>query len=306
MQKDNQTSQSGLIVSYFGNSVAVEAEDGQIFQCYLHRNQELPVVGDKVTWTLERGEQGIITTILPRHSLLVRGGPHGQTKPLAANVDLIMIVMAPPPIFSSYLVDRYLAAAELQHISPMLVLNKKDLLQEAALDEAKKALAVYADIGCPVVLTSIYMKDTIQTLADMIKQKTAVLVGPSGVGKSSLITALGSEAAIRIGDVSTKGAGKHTTTATRLYHLPQGGYLIDSPGVREFNLWSINKQEIFQCFREFQPFLHQCQFRDCDHMSEPGCVVQAAVADGKIHAERYASYQTFMKQAKNDKKKSHT
>lgn len=295
--KHHTPGQQGLVISYFGNSVAVEAEDGQVFQCHLRRNQPLPVVGDRVTWQLEKGETGIITGIMPRRSLLSRGDARGNMKPIAANLDLIMIVMAPPPIFSEYLVDRYLVAAELLNLSPVIVLNKTDLLDDVTQQATFDRLKPYHQVPYPVVLSSIYSKDGLTELAAHLKDKMAVLVGPSGVGKSSIIAALADSESIRIGEVTAKGAGKHTTTATRLYHLPQGGGLIDSPGVREFNLWPVSQQDILRGFKEFSKFLHGCKFRDCLHLVEPGCAVQAAVASGTISPQRYASYQELIKRA---------
>src|SRR3990167_10022778 len=131
----------GLVISYFGNSVAVRADDGQVFQCHLKRNQILPVVGDHVLWQLEKGETGIIIDIEPRQSLLARGDGRGNMKPIAANVNYLLIVMAPPPIFSEYLVDRYLVAAELLTIPAIIVLNKVDLLDDASLKALEKRLA---------------------------------------------------------------------------------------------------------------------------------------------------------------------
>ncbi len=293
----------GLVISYFGSSVAVEAEDGQVFQCHLRRNQEIPVVGDRVEWQLEADNTGTIIRVLDRRSLLARGDAHGKTKPIAANVDTIVIVMAPPPIFSEYLVDRYLVAAELLKIQPILVLNKADLLDDTSRQGAMERLEPYRRIPYSVVLSSIMTADGLQELGGHLKGKTAVLVGPSGVGKSSIIAALGNGEAIRIGEVSPKGAGKHTTTATRLYHLPQGGSLIDSPGVREFNLWQVSKKEVLQGFKEFETFLSGCKFRDCLHVVEPGCEVQAAMMSGKISAQRYASYQELIKEADSYKNK---
>ena len=299
-EKDPTAHRQGVVISYFGNSVAVEEEDGQVFQCHLRRNQELPVVGDRVIWHLESADTGVILQILSRRSLLSRGDGRGKMKPIAANVDAIVIVMAPAPIFSDYLVDRYLIAAELLNIKPIIVLNKADLLNDSSRVAALAQLTPYGDINYPIILSSIYDKASLAALDASLKDKTCVLVGPSGVGKSSIIAALSQADSIRIGDVSAKGAGKHTTTATRLYHLPQGGHLIDSPGVREFNLWPVTKQEILRGFKEFQPVLTGCKFRDCSHLVEPGCAVQAAVASGKISAQRFASYQALMKEAKND------
>jgi ribosome biogenesis GTPase len=297
MHKENALGQQGLVISYFGNSVAVEAENGQVFQCHLRRNQDLPVVGDKVCFELGQGETGTIITIEPRRSLLARGDNRGKSKPIAANIDAIVIVMSPPPIFSEYLVDRYLIASELLHIPPILVLNKMDLLTDATRQAAMDRLLPYRHIPYPVVLSSARTQEGLHDLGLQLKDRMAVLVGPSGVGKSSIIAGLGNDLAIRVGDVSPKGAGKHTTTATRLYHLPQGGSLIDSPGVREFNLWSVNQKEVLQGFKEFQHFLEGCKFRDCLHLVEPGCAVQAATASGKISQERFKSYQELMKEA---------
>lgn len=300
VKQESPVGQRGLVISYFGSSVAVEVDDGQVFQCHLRRNQELPVVGDRVRFQPEANLTGTIIGIEPRHSLLERGDGHGKAKAIAANIDMLLIVMSPPPIFSEYLIDRYLVAAELLNIQPVLVLNKADLLNDETRIDAMQRLKAYQTIPYPVVLSSIY--GGLADLALQIKGKTAVLVGPSGVGKSSIIAALGGHASIVVGEVSSKGSGKHTTTATRLYHLPEGGQLIDSPGVREFNLWAVAQKDVLKGFKEFQSFVGSCKFRDCQHMVEPGCAVQAALENGKISAERHQSYQKLMKEAAAYKK----
>lgn len=290
--------QKGLVISYFGNSVAVEAEDGQVFQCHLRRNQELPVVGDHVQFEMDQGETGTISAIVERRTVLGRSDNRGKMKTLAANVDAMLIVMSPPPVFADYLVDRYMVAGELLGVEPVLVLNKSDLLAETS---DLSFLESYRQIPYPVILSSTIAPGGLNDLAAYLQQKSAVLVGPSGVGKSSIIMGLVDEA-IRTTAVSPKGAGKHTTTATRLYHLPKGGSLIDSPGVREFNLWPINEKEVLRGFKEFQRYLQGCKFRDCSHLAEPGCIVQEAIAKGEISAARFQSYKSLMQQARSIKK----
>lgn len=300
-EKSHASESTGLVISYYGSTVSVEMADGRVIPCHLRRNQALPVVGDEVRWRPEKGdESGIILGILPRRTMLARGEMRASAlmmKPIAANVDALVIVMAPQQGFSHYLLDRYLVAAELLHIPPILVVNKADLLDDKARAELDGQLSVYHNVGYPVVLSSTISSDGLASLTDQLIGRRGVLVGPSGVGKSSLITALGSEEDIRVGIVTPKGGGKHTTTASRLYHLAGGGALIDSPGVREFNLWPITKAQVLLGFKEFQDCLSGCRFRDCTHAVEPGCAVQQAVADGRIHPERFKSYQELLKLA---------
>jgi ribosome biogenesis GTPase / thiamine phosphate phosphatase len=297
----NEVEQHGLVISYFGNSVAVCTEDGQVIPCHLRRNQALPVVGDQVLWQLEQeGKSGIILDIAPRRSLLTRGTSRGQQQQaLAANIDFIIIVMAPPPVFSEYLIDRYLLAAELLSINALLVLNKSDLLDAEGQSACDTRLSSYRLIPYPVFCTSALNKDGTDALAAHLTSKSAVLVGPSGVGKSSLIMALSEHEHIATRDVSAKGSGKHTTTATRLYRMPQGGNLIDSPGVREFNLWPVTKEEIFRGFKEFYSLEGQCKFRNCQHLSEPNCIIRQALDEGNISQARFNSYKTLMAEKKH-------
>lgn len=298
-EKSHASPHQGLVISYYGSTVLVETTNGGVIPCHLRRNQELPVVGDEVLWLPEDGQQsGIVTQILPRRTMLARGdirGGQSNMKPLAANIDLLVIVMSPQPSVSLHLLDRYLVAAELLNIAPVLVINKSDLLTAAATKELDTRLAAYRKIPYPVVYSSVKADGGLKSLTDILTGRRGVLVGPSGVGKSSLITALGSEEDIRVGDVTEKGGGKHTTTATRFYHLEGGGALIDSPGVREFNLWPISKADVLRGFREFQAYLSGCRFRNCTHAVEPGCAVQQAVADGRISPERFKGYQELLK-----------
>jgi ribosome biogenesis GTPase len=223
--------------------------------------------------------------------------------------------MSPLPLFSHYLVNRYLIAANILNLKTVLLINKADLLEEADQEKAKQCLSVYQPICDGGFLSSIYQVEGLKELTDYLQNKTAVLVGPSGVGKSSIISKLSVDSDIAVKAVSAKGIGKHTTTATRLYHLPNGGKLIDSPGVREFNLWPVSPQTIVNSFKEFKEFASGCKFRDCTHLSEPGCRVIEAKDTGEISQERYDNYVLLLKenktlsaaqtQQRNPKKKSH-
>lgn len=288
----------GLVVSYFGHSVAVKTGTQQVLQCHLRRNQPVPVVGDWVKYEEDNKDSGHVLEIEPRRSVLARGDGHGDSKPLAANVDVMVIVMAPKPIFSEYLVDRYLVAAHLLHLKPILVVNKTDLLAPEALAAQKAQVLPYERAGYDVYFTSALAPAGVQSLVQGLAKQTAVLVGPSGVGKSSIIAAL-TQDTIRVGAVSAKGTGKHTTTATTLYALPDGGQLIDSPGVREFNLWQVDPKELWHGFPEFASFANDCRFRDCQHDKEPGCGVSAAVQSGGLSKERLANYHALLKTLKS-------
>ena len=298
-EKIHAPEQQGLVISYYGSTVLVEMPDGQVIPCHLRRNQALPVVGDEVMWQPEAGgAKGIVKRILPRRTLLARGATRSGAdiqKPIVANIDLLVIVMAPQPGVSTHMLDRYLVAAELLNISPVLVINKADLLSDRMREQLDAQLLPYRGISYPVLFSSVRSEHGLSELMAVLSGKRGVLVGPSGVGKSSLITALGSEENIRVGAVSPKGSGKHTTTATRLYHLAGGGALIDSPGVREFNLWPVTKAEVLLGFREFQDHLSGCKFRDCTHAVEPSCAIQQAVTDGRISPERFKGYQELLK-----------
>lgn len=284
------TEQEGLLVSLFGKSAEVETQTGEIVRCHLKKNQEPIAVGDRVLWLPEHDHTGVIVTHLPRTSLLAREERPGKTRLLAANVDFIIIVSAPLPAFSSYLVDRYLIAAENLKIPAAILLNKMDLLNEQDCKAMHAFLNPYEKIGYPVLFSSALSDDGMQTLNEFLQQKTAVFVGASGVGKSSIIAKLTHNSDIPIGSVADTGVGKHTTTLTRLYHAPLQINLIDSPGVREFGLAHLSKKEIVQGFIEFKNYSAECKFRNCQHLEEPDCAVKKAVATGEISQERFRHY----------------
>ncbi|MGB7934956.1 MAG: ribosome small subunit-dependent GTPase A [Gammaproteobacteria bacterium] len=285
------TRRSGLVIVNYGKSVLVEDDAGCLYRCSTRRNLPQVVSGDRVAWEPVGAQEGVIKTIEPRHTVLQRADGANRTRALAANIDQILIVAAPQPTHDAFLIDRYLIAAELAGATPLVVINKSDLLDPQSAVASGDALREYAAIGYGTLLTSAREDSGIGKLAQTLVNRTSILVGQSGVGKSSLINRLLPELDIQIGKLSdASGQGRHTTTTTTLYHLPQGGDLIDSPGVRDFRLGETAPADLARGFREFQPYLGLCRFQDCRHLSEPGCAVKAAMRKGAVSKRRLASY----------------
>jgi len=288
--KLNGNEQIGLLITTYGAMGEVEDQAGNIIRCHIRKNADSVITGDSVYWLPEKKPlSGVIVGHLPRKSLLSRTDGR-KLKRVAANLDAIIIVTAPSPVLSEEMVDRYLVAAETLQIQPIILMNKTDLLADKEKNEISNRLDVYEKIGYTILYSSILTPDGLTELNTFLHHKTCVLVGASGVGKSSIIAKLTAESNIRVGEVSNGGLGKHTTTSTHLYHLTHGGNLIDSPGVREFGLSQMNSEEIANGFIELKPFHNQCKFRDCLHIDEPDCAVRNAVTNHTIDARRYQSY----------------
>lgn len=294
-----ENARTGRIVAAHGRRVVVEDESGREHACRLFGRRLDVVCGDHVRWVEEdaEGATGLVVEALPRRSELSRINLSGDPEQVVANLDQLVAVLAPVPAPDFSLCDRYLAAAEWAGLQAAVVLNKDDL-PEAGSDALRSELETYRRLGYPVATTSKRRADGADGLRGVLAGRTSVLVGQSGVGKSSLINLLvpGVEAAVQEISRATE-EGKHTTTAAVLYHLPGGGELIDSPGVRDFSPPLPSPRDVASGFRELDGLAVECRYPDCRHAGEPGCLVEARVAAGTISARRLASYRQLLRLA---------
>jgi ribosome biogenesis GTPase len=293
--------QEGLIIAHYGQQLDVEALEGQdrgtVFRCFVRANIDNLVTGDKVIWRPGKNDAGVIVARCDRRNLLQRPDNFGALKPVAANIDHIILVIAPEPEPHDNLIDRYLVASETTDIPAVILLNKTDLITDANRDAIEQLLHRYESLGYEVVRTSAAEAGDQPSpeVTALVKDQTSVFVGQSGVGKSSIIQTLLPDESLRVGAVSeSTGKGIHTTTTAKLFHLPMGGDLIDSPGIREFGLWHMTPQEIEYGFREIRELIGTCKFRNCRHMGDPGCALEAAAAEGRISPERLRSFHRIL------------
>jgi ribosome biogenesis GTPase len=286
---------TGLVIVNYGKQLLVEDGTGGLVPCVWRRTIDTPVCGDRVRWLASSTEEGVVEAVEERRTLLARAAGNGRQKPLAANIDQLVIEAATEPALDSFLIDKYTIAAELAGTTPLIVINKADLLDDAARRDIDSLLDGYRAIGYRCLFTSAKYDTGIDAFRAELTACTSILVGQSGVGKSSLIRRLLPELDIATGKLSqASGQGRHTTTATTLYHLPCGGSLIDSPGVRDFHLGTVEPATLARGFREFHPHLGHCRFSDCLHKGEPDCAVTAALERGAISTRRMESYRRLL------------
>jgi ribosome biogenesis GTPase len=277
--------EAGLVTAAYGRRYRVQLEAGDEIDCMTRGKRSDVACGDRVRIAKSGGGVGVIEAIDPRRTLFYRSDANRQ-KLIAANVSQIVIVVAVQPRFNEDLVNRCLVGAEHAEIGALIALNKMDLPNAEA---ASVALELYRQLGYSVV--PLAAKLDLSPLRSLLANHVSVLVGQSGMGKSTIINRLVPDAAARVAEISTAlGTGRHTTTHAELYALDATSHIIDSPGLQEFGLHHLEPADAAQAFREFRPALGHCRFRDCRHTGEPDCAVQAAASRGEIAEQRLASY----------------
>lgn len=294
---------AGRVVAGHGRRFVVEAEDGARLLCLTAGRAVQPVCGDHVK--VDSSADPRIVEVLPRRSLFSKADGRGRSVPAVANLDWVFMVLAPVPMPELFLMDKYLAAIEGMHIPAGIVLNKMDMVDEDDDGGLGRRLAYLNGLGYPIYKVSTHDGSGLDGFVAALKDHDSMLVGQSGVGKSSLLNTLVPEAGHRIDELSAATEeGRHTTTSTTLHHLAGGGALVDSPGVRDLELVIRDPAEIGPLFRDIRAIARDCRFANCLHLQEPGCAVKAAVEGEKLPESRYTSYKwlmTTMRQAKDQK-----
>jgi len=287
----HETAKQGLVIMNSGRKAWVRIDTATPISCHQRANLANVVAGDRVMVSINEHGEGVIESLLPRSSLLSRPGFRGVIKPVSANVDQVLIVMAPAPGIDLSLLDRSLCFCAWQNIDAVIILNKIELIPNDFREDIDEIAQTYQAMGYAWFETSTYQSQGLEALIDQCKNKTSVFLGNSGVGKSSLTQALIPDIDIRTQALSqSTGLGQHTTNNATLYDLPQGGQLIDAAGIRTLELSEFSIEHPDRYWRDFSPYLGQCRFHNCTHDHEPNCAVIAAVHDGFISSHRYQHY----------------
>lgn len=303
----------GLVIKNTGSWYLVRTDDGRNIECKVKGNFRLkgirstnPIaVGDRVIIVENNEGSALITKIEDRKNYIIRRSSNlsKQTHIIAANIDLcFLIVTMNYPVTSTVFIDRFLASAEAYRVPVNLIFNKTDAYSQDETEYMEALIGMYEYIGYPCIKVSALQKDGLDILQDKIKEKITLFSGHSGVGKSTLINALVPESTLRTGAISGyHGKGMHTTTFSEMIELPQGGFIIDTPGIKGFGTVDMEKAEIFHFFPDIFKFSKDCRFNNCIHINEPGCAVCEAVEKHYISESRYKSYLSMMEEEIDEK-----
>jgi ribosome biogenesis GTPase len=305
LQLDESSTQTARVISHHGRQLFAETEQLKKIKCKIRQNLGDIACGDYVvvqqakdldskdqpTASHSDASQYVVVAVKERSNLLVKTGFAGAIKPVAANIGQLVIVTALKPKPNPYLIDRYLTAAENLPAKALIVINKVDLLDHETKRTVDDLTNLYSSIGYDVISTSMKQDHGLDALSDALSNTTSILVGLSGVGKSSIVKAILPKEEIKIGETSqATGEGRHTTTVSALYHLKDNGIIIDSPGVRDFTPINNSIDEITHGFKDVRKFSGACKFSNCSHTNEPGCAMKQAVSDGLLDEQRFNNY----------------
>lgn len=295
LQLDESSTQTARVISHHGRQLYAETENLEKIKCKIRQNLGDIACGDYVliqqALNATGESQNVVVAVKERTNLLVKTGFAGAIKPVAANIGQLVIVTALKPKPNPYLIDRYLTSAENLPAKALIIINKVDLLDDETKQITEGLTRLYRNIGYRVICTSIKQDTGIDELSEALSNTTSILVGLSGVGKSSLVKAILPKEEIKIGETSkSTGEGKHTTTVSALYHLKDNGIIIDSPGVRDFTPINKSQDEITHGFIDVRRFNGVCKFANCSHQNEPDCAMKQAVLDGELNEQRFNNY----------------
>jgi ribosome biogenesis GTPase len=295
----------GVVVKSTGSWYQVKTENSNYFQCRIKGKFRLegikhtnPIaVGDVVDYEIETNNEqntGVINKIHDRKNYIIRKSSNlsKQTHIIASNVDQALLVASlVQPQTSLGFIDRFIMTAEAYHIPTILIFNKADLYEGQLKVILEETMSIYKNIGYQCFETSVLNGQNTDQLKYLLKDKTTLVAGHSGVGKSSLLNSISPGLNLKTGDISNfSQKGTHTTTFAEMFELSFGGNIIDTPGIKEFGIVDFNEREISHYFKEMRPFITQCRFNNCKHLNEPGCAVKEAVENGEIASERFESY----------------
>jgi ribosome biogenesis GTPase len=296
LEVDESVCRHGRVLSVHGLTSTVQAEDGRVFKCATRRllktlstdQRHVVAAGDRVLFRPVASGEGFIERIEPRRGVLCRTSK-GRQHVIVANVDqLLIVVSAAEPGLKPNLIDRMLVTAEKAGIRPVICINKIDLVDLAPM---QPLIGVFGQMGYQVFQVSALTGAGIDAVRRLLREKESVVAGQSGVGKSSLLNAVEPGLDLRVNSVSDENQkGRHTTAGAHLIPLKDGGFVVDTPGVRQFQLWDVIPEEVAGFFRDLRPYVNFCRFPNCTHTHEAECAIKDAVADGRLDARRYDSY----------------